>query len=908
MVGKKIKHYEIIELLGEGGMGQVYKARDTKLERLVALKFLNKDLLTQPEARARFINEARTISSLDHPNVATVFEIDEIDGSVFIAMAYYSGQTLSEMVRSGLLEVDKILDFATQAARGLGAAHEAGVIHRDIKPGNIIITENGLLKILDFGLAKAQNMPNLTQEQTVLGTAAYMSPEQIQGEALDQRSDIFSLGAVIYEMTTGERPFAGEYAASLSYTIVHEDPRPAKTCRSDIPERLDKVISKALTKQKEERYQSAAEIVVDLQNAEAPAHRPSLLSLPGQKKAKNIAFAVLLLFVLVLSTLYFTRPWVRGSGLNGINSVAVMPFSLSPGDYEWQWLGEAVTDLVSSQLEQNANIAVLSSQQRLRTMGALGLKNSDLDKPQALRLAAEAHMQSVVIGTVLKRGDSLVASGQLLTVPGGKVLTSLEPMESTFENLYDLADGVAKQVERYIAPAKAKRAATTTGSHPSLDAYRFYIEGKDAAFDLRHTESIEKLSRAIKIDSTLVQAYYWLAWQHSNLGFDDQAKEVLRKGKPHIEGLSEGLRLEYLANEAVYAKRWQEYSKYLERLIALNPTDASTYYRYGRNQFYKFRQMEQGLANMEHALSLNENYAPAINTLAYLYAARGDTAKAMEMAARYVATNPADINPLDTMAEIQVLLGRYDEAAASCERALVMRPDFPYSRIHLARIYLARRNYALAEKNLSEFEMLSPGPYFQSIAKLLKAKLHFMREEMKPALKYIDEAVGIDPTNREAHWLRGLILLWIRHEKGFTAELAALEHVLSMEGGLEGRWYLYHLQGKAALQRDDAQSAIGYFRKALQLWPQERSAFLTSLAEAYRAGNNFKDAIVEYRAALGINPHNGEALLGIAQTYQNAGQQERARAAYQKLLQVWSGAASSQQEIQVVKNKLSSLN
>ena len=907
MIGETIKHYEILELLGHGGMGEVYKAQDRKLERLVALKFLSRDLFSQQEARARFINEARTISSLDHPNIATVFEIDEIDDAVFIAMAYYAGQTLRDMLNAGPIDLEKTVGYLAQTAEGLAAAHAAGVIHRDIKPGNIMVTEAGLVKILDFGLAKAKNAPELTQEQTVVGTAAYMSPEQLQGMALDFRTDLFSFGAVMYEIISGQRPFAGEYAASLTYTIVHENPCPMRSLRADVPERLESIVFKALAKQKEERYQSARAIAQDLKAWQGRDHdsvgTTKTESRSGSRRPYVFAGGLVLAAILVVVYMLLFR---GSSGGREIRAVAVLPFELSSNDRDWAWLGEAVSDLVSSELQRMTDLQILSSQRRIQYSRSLKLGTNSLDKSQALTLAAETGMGAVVLGNIIKNGDELVAQAHLLMVPTGDTLANLTPQAGAFENLYDLADGLSEQLERILVPSKTPVTKPTAGPHPSVDAYRFYIEGKNAAFDLRHRESIAKLSRAIRMDSTLIEAYYWLAWSQSNLGFGDKAREILNRGKPFIEGLSEEMQLDYLANEAVYDRRWQDYSDYLQRLIQNYPPDASRYYRYGRNQFYKFRQLE-GLKNMERALTINATYAVAVNTLAYSYAAQGDTARAMAMARKYVALKPTDINPLDTMAEIQILLGRYDQAMTSCERALAMDPDFPYSRIHMANIFMARRDYPSARRIITELELRAPGPLFQSSAKLLRARLAFLTKEAQQALALVDQSIEFDPTNREAHWLKGCILLDLHKDSGFQAQVAALEHALNMEGGLEGRWYLYHLRGEAALQNGDPESAITFFKKALGLWPPNRPFFLEALARSYRAAKQLQKAINKYQQALAINPRKGEALLGLAQTYEMAMRPREAEKTYKKVLQVWAQADPNDKEVKLLRNKLTNL-
>jgi serine/threonine protein kinase len=235
MIGKTISHYKIIEKIGEGGMGVVYKAEDTRLERTVALKFLPQEYTRDAYAKERFIQEARAAAVLDHPNICTVYEIDEVDGQTFIAMAYIKGQNLKDRLKSGFLELEEALEITTQVAKGLQEAHDNGIIHRDIKPANIMITEKGQAKITDFGLAKLSWGVDLTKTATIMGTVAYMSPEQAKGEKIDQRTDIWSLGAVLYEMLSGEPPFKSYHDQAVLYSILNKDPAPITKIRKDIP-------------------------------------------------------------------------------------------------------------------------------------------------------------------------------------------------------------------------------------------------------------------------------------------------------------------------------------------------------------------------------------------------------------------------------------------------------------------------------------------------------------------------------------------------------------------------------------------------------------------------------------------------------------------------------------------------
>ena len=264
MTGRNISHYKILEKIGEGGMGVVYKAEDTKLDRTVALKFLAAHLLADAESRKRFEREAKTAAALNHPNICTIHEIGEAEGRTFLAMEFIEGESLQARIESGPLPLNEALDLARQTADGLEAAHETGVVHRDIKPGNLLITPKGQLKILDFGLALLTEGSKLTQLDTTLGTIAYMSPEQTMAAGTDSRTDIWALGVVLYEMVSGRLPFRGDYDRAVMYSITSEEPEPLTGLRTGVPMELEWLINKCLAKQPDGRYQNAADLIVDL--------------------------------------------------------------------------------------------------------------------------------------------------------------------------------------------------------------------------------------------------------------------------------------------------------------------------------------------------------------------------------------------------------------------------------------------------------------------------------------------------------------------------------------------------------------------------------------------------------------------------------------------------------------------
>jgi eukaryotic-like serine/threonine-protein kinase len=339
MIGRMVSHYQIIEKLGEGGMGEVFKARDTRLGRTVALKFLPPMLTDDPKAKQRFIQEAQAASMLDDPNICTIFEVDETqDGRMFICMAYYPGKTLKEKIAEGALEIAQAVDLAIQTAQGLAKAHAQGIIHRDIKPANILITSAGLAKIVDFGLAKIVGQLKLTATGRTVGTVAYMSPEQARGEEVGPGSDIWALGVILYEMTVGELPFKGEYDAAVMYSIINEEPKSMAGLRSGIPPELEQIVRKALAKNPSERYQAANDLLADLNNLKrrmefAETSVPPAWKFKGKDLKWRIAPAVA---AIVIAALIFAWQFAKKEK-SGQSILLGQPWQVTSGD---AWNGE----------------------------------------------------------------------------------------------------------------------------------------------------------------------------------------------------------------------------------------------------------------------------------------------------------------------------------------------------------------------------------------------------------------------------------------------------------------------------------------------------------------------------------------------------------------------------------------
>lgn len=399
MIGKTISHYKILEKLGEGGMGVVYKAEDTRLRRMVALKFLPPALTRDPEAKERFIQEAQAASSLQHNNICNVHDIDEIpDGPLYMVMDCYEGELLQEKMARGPMDIEAVVAIAEQVACGLAKAHEKGIVHRDLKPANVFITSDGVVKILDFGLAKLAGQMKLTKGGTTLGTAPYMSPEQTRGEKVDHRSDIWSLGVVIFEMLTGELPFKGEYEQAVIYSILNESPALPAGLRTGVPMELERIIFRCLEKKASERYQHFDDLIVDLRKA------GGLAASPGSNIRKLLT-PVLLLLPIVIILLFASYFLFSRGGDASDKSIAVLPFqNLSAGGADAYFAG-GLHDELLTQLAKVADLKVIS---HTSVMGYAGTTKN------IKQIAGDLEVANIVEGSVQVIGERLRVNIQLI--------------------------------------------------------------------------------------------------------------------------------------------------------------------------------------------------------------------------------------------------------------------------------------------------------------------------------------------------------------------------------------------------------------------------------------------------------------------------------------------------------------
>jgi serine/threonine protein kinase len=715
MIGETISHYKILEKLGEGGMGVVYKAEDTKLKRTVALKFLPPDLTRDEEAKERFIHEAQAASALQHSNICTVHDIDETsDGQLFIVIDCYEGKLLKEKIARGPIETEDAVDIALQVAGGLSKAHEKGIVHRDIKPANIFITTDGTVKILDFGLAKLAGRTRITKTGTTLGTAAYMSPEQACGGEVDQRTDIWSLGVVMYEMLTGKLPFPGDYEQAIVYSILNEEPEPITSVRAKIPVRLERIVEKALVKATEKRYQRADEIAAELQSlreeikAGVAKHRLIRLRIPRKKRPYVYgALAVLLAAIVAARVFLFTGTSVK------INSIAVLPLANLSGDPGQEYFVDGMTD------ELITNLAKISALKVISRTSMLQYKGTKKPLPQ---IAKELDVDAVIEGSVLREGGQVRISAQLIQAATDQHLWA-ESYQRELRGVLvlqgEIASAIAEKVRAALTPAE--RARVTSARTVNPEAYELYLKGQYHYYKWRPDEfrkAIDNFQKAIEVDpgwappyAGLANSYGWL-WMQGSL----PAQEVLPRFNAalrtalEIDDTLPEVRYTLAVSAFFYRWEWGEAETEFKRALALNPNLVEARYEYAwfLSAMGRFAESvtEAKRAVERDPLSVTANLA-----LGSMYSLARQYEQAMSQLQHTIELEPNDPRGYGFLAGVYEQIGLYGEAVKARQKAMTLSGARPEEVASLGRAYSQSGYEGYLKWNLGKMT----DPYFSAI-------------------------------------------------------------------------------------------------------------------------------------------------------------------------------------------------
>ncbi len=748
MIGKTISHYRILEKLGEGGMGVVYKAQDTKLDRIVALKFLPKHLTSDSVEKERFIHEAKSASALNHPNITTIHEIDEFEGQMFIVMEYCEGKTLKQIIEKETLSIKKVIDIGIQMCEGLAIAHEKGIVHRDIKSDNIMLTSRGQVKIMDFGLAKLKGATKLTKTRSTLGTLAYMSPEQAQGEEVDQRSDIFSFGVVLYELLTGKLPFGGEHQAAIIYSIINEEAQPVVRYNNQVSAKLEDIVFKALAKDKEERYQHIDDLLADLRRERKSLEyvKTAVTTKPAEPpkvvKKKIIPLLIGVLGILILIIVYFAfLKQKEPTTVSGKPSIAVLYLQNLSENKEDEYFAAGMTEDIITQLSKIGGLLVAS--------------RSDIEqfKNKAVSLkevATRLRVNYVMEGSVRKYGNKIRIACQLIKARDGFHVWADSydrQMEDLFAIQADVAKSVAQALKVVLVPSELERIEKKPTQN--VQAYDYYLQGREYYFGGGSSTkeglelSTKMFEKALEADSNFALAYAGLSDCYSSyvMFYIDPRKSWLEKAeKTGLKALALDPNLAE-AHRALSRLYWTEGKtkktiQEAEEAVKANPNYGEAWVTLGFMYTWTGQYPKAESALMK-ALEVKPTESQLFLAIISLYAQWGKKEKVEEYFNKGLEIQPTKIRTYITMSGWYISWGELEQAKRMAYKALNTNPHSSWALGNLIQIFMLSGKEDSSSFYLNEARRENPEwDWFVEMAYLA-----LVRGDKKQAEIYLDSCI-----------------------------------------------------------------------------------------------------------------------------------------------------------------------
>ena len=792
--------YQVIEGLGEGGMGKVYKVFDNKIKEKIALKLIRPELALDAEVLERFSREMTLARKIGHRNVCRMFDLGEADGAHFLTMEYVSGVDLKTMIRmSGSLGVGTVLSIGKQVADGLAEAHNLGIVHRDLKPQNIMIDKSGGAKIMDFGIARSIQEKGMTGAKVMIGTPGYMSPEQAEALDVDHRSDIYSLGIILYEMATGLVPFEGETAVAIAMKQKGETPKNPKGLNPHISDDLAGVILKCLEKDRSQRYQTAADVRAELERIEkglptteraAPKPRPST-SKEITVKFQPRKFAIpALAVIVVIAAAYFvlrSRPAkLPALSTTGKPSLAVMYFENRTGEPS---LEKILVEMLTTNLSRYEQIEVVSSQRLFDILKLMGKQDLPaIDKTVATEIAARAGVKTMLMGSISKLGEKILVSSQLTDVQTGNVITSEQSEGRNFDDIQKMVDDLTAKIgSRMAGPSAGQMPAfkIVDVSTASRQAYRHYLEGLESCWRWELAKAEKSFQEAVEVDPTFGPAYLWLALMKARFGMAlnnpatdfasiENAYDMARK---YSEKATEKDRL---LIAALTAEDLNSRKMYLRKLIEKYPKDKLAHFFISISDVWLAGDFIKGKAAIEKALELDPADGMFYNQLAYTNMFLGDKAGATSAIRKYISLQPDLINPYDSGWETHMNLGMPDEAERFLHEAMRVNPQWHLFRRFRGWTALFRREPDKAREEFRDYASKYPtsvmANLYPSYADLFENKFAAAITQCKKAVQTARNSNN-DAVEMNVHLALGKILTAVQRQEEAIAEFVAAEKI-----------------------------------------------------------------------------------------------------------------------------------